>query len=90
MNIEQMAHEYMEAEIRRIGLSSIDENRVYEAWRIAESMQAESDKRKVKGVPEVIQNTNKINCWSCGHTMTKDARSLNDGDCPNCNVEIEL
>ena len=31
-----------------------------------------------------------IECWSCGHTMTLEQRSTNDGHCIKCNAEIEL
>jgi predicted RNA-binding Zn-ribbon protein involved in translation (DUF1610 family) len=31
-----------------------------------------------------------IKCWSCEQTITSEARSLNDGDCPLCGAEIDL
>ena len=31
-----------------------------------------------------------IQCWQCGTRMTLDALASNDGDCPECEVEIHL
>ena len=31
-----------------------------------------------------------IQCWQCGTGMTLDALASNDGDCPECEVEIYL
>ena len=55
-----MAHDYVCAEINRVGLSSMSDERIMEAWRIADKMQAEEDKRKVSGVPEAIRENSHI------------------------------
>lgn len=52
-----MAHDYVCAEINRVGLSSMSDERIMEAWRIADKMQAEVDKQKISSVPEVIKNS---------------------------------
>ena len=31
-----------------------------------------------------------IQCWQCGTRMTLDELASNDGDCPECEVEIHL
>ena len=31
-----------------------------------------------------------IQCWQCGTRMTLDELSSNDGDCPECEVEVHL
>ena len=53
----EMAHDYVCAEINRVGLSSMSDERIMEAWRIADKMQAEVDKQKISSVPEVIKNS---------------------------------
>jgi hypothetical protein len=42
----------------------------------------------MKGVTDVTEET--IQCWSCGTQMTLEELSSNDGDCPECEVEIAL
>lgn len=37
-----------------------------------------------------IVSRGEIECWSCGHTMTMEQRSTNDGHCVKCNAEIEM
>ena len=59
-------------------------------WRYADLMHDEADKRKVSGLPEAIQDTGTIKCWSCDEHIKLSHRTQNDGHCPNCNVEIEL
>ena len=41
----EMVNDYVCAEINRVGLSSMSDERIMEAWRIADKMQAEVDKR---------------------------------------------
>lgn len=53
----EMAHDYVCAEINRVGLSSMSDERIMEAWRIADKMQAEVDKQKISSVPEVVKNS---------------------------------
>lgn len=48
-----MAMEMIVAEVRRVGICSIDSEKVADAWNIADAMQAEADKRQ-GGVPEAI------------------------------------
>jgi predicted RNA-binding Zn-ribbon protein involved in translation (DUF1610 family) len=31
-----------------------------------------------------------VECWNCGASMTEEERRDNDGDCPNCGVEISV
>lgn len=46
MNKLEMAQEYIVSEIRRVGVCSIDLEKITESWNIADAMQAESDKRE--------------------------------------------
>ena len=39
---------------------------------------------------ECLSELCQIECWSCGHTMTMEQRSTNDGHCVKCNAEIEM
>lgn len=32
----------------------------------------------------------KITCWSCKKPVAFEARTNNDGDCPHCQVELDL
>lgn len=41
-----MAMEMIVAEVRRVGICSIDSEKVADAWNIADAMQAEADKRE--------------------------------------------
>ena len=60
MNIEQMAHEYAKELLKTTHanhgfLSTVELENVSEvSWALAELMQAEADKRKPKGLPEVL------------------------------------
>lgn len=37
------------AEVRRVGILSIDDDKIYDAWNFADLMQAEADKREDRG-----------------------------------------
>ena len=41
----QMAQDYIIAEVRRVGICSIDEYEIMDAWEVADAMQAEAEKR---------------------------------------------
>lgn len=56
MNIEDMAQDYILNEVSRVGICSIDSEKIVEAFNIAEAMQAEFNKRKPQGLPEAIQD----------------------------------
>lgn len=56
----QMAHEYFQETIKFIRENSINHEFneiIKESWEYADAMQAEADKRAVKGVPEALQQT---------------------------------
>lgn len=60
MNIDQMAHEYAKELLKTTHanhgfLSTVELENVSEvSWALADLMQAEADKRKPKGLPEVL------------------------------------
>lgn len=41
-----MAMQMIVAEVRRVGITSIDSDKVIDAWNLADAMQAEADKRE--------------------------------------------
>lgn len=45
MNKLEMAMQMLVAEVRRVGICSIDSEKVADAWKLADAMQAEADKR---------------------------------------------
>lgn len=49
-----MAQDYIIAEVRRVGVCSIDEDKIVDAWKIADAMQAEADERINKERPGVL------------------------------------
>lgn len=51
-----MAQDYILNEVSRVGICSIDSEKIVEAFNIAEAMQAEFNKRKPQGLPEAIQD----------------------------------
>ena len=57
MNKLQMAHEYFMKHGRN---NSWMESDAIDAWKYADAMQAEEDKRKVSGVPEAIRENSHI------------------------------
>lgn len=63
MNIEDMAQDYILNEVSRVGICSIDSEKIIEAFNIAEAMQAEFNKRKPQGLPEAIQDDFQVD-WS--------------------------
>ena len=66
MNIDQMAHEFVMNCIKNptVSLSGKDIVKITsDAWVYADFMQAEADKRKTKGLPEVLQDEFNID-WS--------------------------
>lgn len=44
----EMAMQMIVAEVRRVGITSIDNDKVIDAWNLADAMQAEADKRENK------------------------------------------
>lgn len=63
MNIEDMAQDYILNEVSRVGICSIDSEKIVESFNIAEAMQAEFNKRKPQGLPEAIQDDFQVD-WS--------------------------
>lgn len=55
MNKLEMVMQMIIAEVSRVGICSIDSDKVLEAWKLADTMQAESDKREDKTRPAVLQ-----------------------------------
>lgn len=51
----QMAQDYIIAEVRRVGICSIDEDKIMDAWKVADAMQAEADERKPSGLPDALK-----------------------------------
>lgn len=64
MNKLEMAQEYIVSEIRRVGVCSMDDEKIKEAWRIADAMQAEDYKRKQVSYNGMLNNFTKayMNC----------------------------
>ena len=55
MNIDQMAHDYAMLHMNNPQYKNVDDLEMVQwAFDYAEAMQAESDKRKPKGLPEVL------------------------------------
>lgn len=50
-----MAMQMIVAEVRRVGITSIDNDKVIDAWNLADAMQAEVDKREDKKQAERIK-----------------------------------
>ncbi|MBJ8450308.1 hypothetical protein I6M90_01035 [Acinetobacter bereziniae] len=57
MNIDQMAHEYLVAEVARVGLASIDLDRVNQAIGLARNL-----KRKLKQESEMRNGVKEAHC----------------------------
>lgn len=60
----QMAQDYIIAEVRRVGICSIDEDKIMDAWKVVDAMQAEADKRKPGGLPEALKEELREVDWS--------------------------
>lgn len=53
----EMVQEYIISEIRRVGICAIDDDKIIDAWKIADVMYAESDKREKS---EKLEKRNKF------------------------------
>ena len=51
-----MAMQMIVAEVRRVGITSIDNDKVIDAWNLADAMQAEADKREKQNKDEFYAN----------------------------------
>ena len=52
----EMAMQMIVAEVRRVGITSIDNDKVIDAWNLADAMQAEADKREKEEQDKLKQN----------------------------------
>lgn len=50
----KLAQDYIIAEVRRVGICSIDQDKIVDAWKVADAMQAEAEERKDKTRPEAL------------------------------------
>lgn len=76
------AHEYAVEMLKR----GDPESRIaLDAWKLADAMQAEADKRVVKGVPEVIQSLTKDKDGNCLHFH----HEFGHKKCMDCGASLE-
>lgn len=52
----EMAVQMIVAEVRRVGITSIDNDKVIDAWNLADAMQAAADKREKQNKDEFYAN----------------------------------
>lgn len=72
MNKLQIVQNIILTEVRRVGVCSIDDEKLQEAWNIADKMQAEADKRENKDKcshdwNETTSNGDKYRSFVCAH-----------------------
>ena len=54
----EMVMQMVVAEVRRVGITSIDDDKIVDAWNMADKMQTEADKRVNMERPDVLKASN--------------------------------
>ncbi|MFU9819460.1 hypothetical protein [Acinetobacter radioresistens] len=82
-SIEDMAFELIAREVSRVGVSSVDPEKINEAWGIAKDFHRRSNEAS-RGVPDAILEADRLKCshiWSDVLVAGVDGHCLKCGQC---------
>lgn len=79
-SIEDMAFELIAREVSRVGVSSVDPEKINEAWGIAEDFHQRANEAN-QGVPDAILEAERLKCSHVWRDAAADGPARN---CLNC------
>ncbi|WP_046205842.1 hypothetical protein [Acinetobacter radioresistens] len=84
-SVEDMAFELIAREVSRVGVSSVDPEKINEAWAIAKDFQQRANEA-CRGVPTAILEAERRKCENCWVDATVDGSVR---DCIKCGQRRE-
>lgn len=85
-SVEDMAFELIAREVSRVGVSSIDPEKINEAWGIAKDLHQRANEA-CRGVPDAILEAERRKCEHCWVDATVDGSVRNCIKCGQCREE---
>jgi len=85
-SIEDMAFELIAREVSRVGVLSVDLEKINEAWSIAEDFHQRANESS-RGIPDAILEAERLKCEHCWVDATVDGSVRNCIKCGQCREE---
>lgn len=85
-SVEDMAFELIAREVSRVGVLSVDPEKISQAWAIAKDFQQRANEAS-RGVPDAILEAERRTCEHCWVDATVDGSVRNCIKCGQCREE---